>query len=173
MTVPASAYIDWQTAISNLAATAVTVAETLNLATYAGTALNILRAGPNTTRVYVRARCQAVTAAATSPVVQIWSGRYIGETFPRTFAELVGTDLWRVDQDAATGGGLTLTVAATPGTTNMVQQTRSSVLYHWTDWATNDGQGYDLKGGNLVILAHTTAASITGTGIIGEVGFLN
>jgi len=173
VTIPASARIDWQTAISNLAATAVTAVEALNLATYAGTALNILRAGPNTTRVYVRARGQALTASTVSPVVQIWSGLYTGETFPKTFAELAGTDLWRVDTDDSDGAGLTLTIPGTPSTSNMVQQTRDSVVYRWTDWATNSGEGYDLKGGNIVILAHTTAAAVTATAIIGEVGFLN
>lgn len=173
VTVPASAMIDWKTAISDLTATAVTGAEALDLASYAGTALNIVMVGPNATRVFVRARGQALTASTVSPIVQVWSGLWTGSTAPATFAALAGTDLWRVDTDDSDAAGITLTLPGTPSTSNMVQQTRDSVVYRWTDWATNSGEGYDLKGGNIVILAHTTAAAVTATAIIGEVGLLN
>lgn len=173
MVCAASALIDWQIAVSNLTATAVTAVEALNLATYAGTALNIIMAGPNATRVYARAHGLALTAAVTSPVVQLWSGRWTGTIPPSTFADLVGTDLWRIDTDDSDAAGITLTIPGSPSTSNMVQQTRSSVVHRWTDWATNDGQGFDLKGGNIVIMAHTTAASVTATALYGEVGLLN
>lgn len=171
--VSASALIDWQTAISDATATAVTAVEALNLATYAGTALNIVAVGPNTTRVFLRGRGEAITASTVSPIVQLWAGRYTGTNPPAAFTDLVGTDLWRVDTDDSDGAGITLTIPGTPSTSNMVQQTRSSVLYRWTDWATNSGLGYDLKGGNIVIAAHTTAAAVTATAFIVEVGLLN
>ncbi len=173
----ASANIDWTTAISDLTATAVTGAEALNLATYAGAALNIVRVGSNTTRCYVRARGQALTASTVSPVVQIWAGRtnpeVNGGLVPTTFGGLAGLDLWRVDTDDSDAAGITLTIPGTPSTSNMVQQTRSSILFRWTDTASNDGEGYDLRGADFVIVAHTTAGAVTATALIVEVGLLN
>lgn len=173
----ASARMDIVTAITNATATAVTGAEALDLATYAGTALVIIPLGDNVTRCYVRARLQAVSAVATSPIVQLWVGKtdptVNNGAVPLTFAGLAGLNLWRVDTSDSDAAGITLTMPASPSDTTMVTQTRSSVEYRWSDWATNSGTGYDLMGGDFLIVPHTTAASITGTACIVEVGLLN
>lgn len=131
-----------------------------------GTTILPVRLGANATRVMLRARItSATTAVATSPVVRvyaIWGGNSEDWT-----TGIMG----RIDTNDVDATGLTLSLPASPSTTNMTSQALGATTYRYGDWVSLDGT--DCKGADAILVVVETAASITGGACDVQVAVLN